>query len=94
MSKIVVKGNSVTDILHSLGRQQAQADILLSLRSEPFTTLGHPRPFLPGLKIVVAEDRFLCREFTTLEESISWIRKIYREAHARARANCRPPTAK
>ena len=86
MAKIVVEGDHVSEIIHALGRSST-GDIIIHFRRK------YGRDMLSGLKIISA-DKCKNREFTTLEESIQWIRQLYREEHEIARVNRRTPTAK
>ena len=76
MSEIKVKGSSVTDIRIALGLMRSKADIELSFRQNDYKHIK-----LPGLEIRVNYGTHLSRDISTLEEAISYIRKLYREHH-------------
>ena len=82
MAKVTVEGINKTDIANALGIHTPKADFTVAFRVRPEAQFYTQRlPLLPGLVVKMPWKECADREFTTLEEAIQYIRKIYKEAH-------------
>ena len=86
MAKLTVKGSNVHDILISLNRHQQEPMIGISFRQDT-KDFNLSKMLLPGLSIAVSGQlgKHLSRDCSTLEEAIQYIRKLYRDTHAKDR---------